>query len=328
MAALISPNTAPSSLAAAGQLAGQPIANLGESQPSGGAGEELERTLAREGLLLEEVLPSDAGGWVRMLGALETQDRSWPFGALAEIIDPFVLDSSAMPTSTPRAVKIDVDAGAEGAVEGIVVVADGVGMTQDQVAALLGAPAADDSVPGGGGTGSGSGGGGNISPALLQTGRVCLAVTRAAEDSSIGRAMMALVSTGPLVGGGGGGGLGGGRGNYVMPIAVVNADGKPVAGGVRAGSWLSSRRVNVQKRGDPSGSDGGVDDADDAHAGEGRWKEDRVKRRGGRRRGGGRERLRKRGRGEAEGQGKTGKKESGRGGENLYPKSDTLSPDP
>ena len=63
--------------------------------------------------------------------------------------------------------------------------------------------------------------GASIAPALLQTSRVCLCVSRAAEDSSIGRAVMALVCKEPLVEGGGGGGGGGGRGNYVVPLAVV-----------------------------------------------------------------------------------------------------------
>ena len=261
----------------AGQLAVRPPAETSDAERSAGNAEELAPMLAREGLTLEEVLPSDAGGWVRMLSALETEDRSWPFGALAEIVDAFVLDSTAMPTSAPRAVKIDVDADAQGSVTRFTVAADGAGMTQAQMAALVGAPGAHDSMPE---QGALRGGGGNISPALLQTGRACLAVTRAAEDSSIGRAVMALVSREPLVGGGGGGGLGGGRGNYVMPLTVVNAEGKPVAGGLRAGAWLANRCVNVQKRGDPSGSGGGAvaDPASDAHAGEGGWFEGTVER--------------------------------------------------
>ena len=52
----------------------------------------------------------------------------------------------------------------------------------------------------------------------------------------------------------------------------VNAEGRAVAGGVRGGMWMQNRRVNVQKRGNPLGSDGGVTKyADDAHAGEGGW---------------------------------------------------------
>jgi hypothetical protein len=231
----------------AGQLAVRPPAETSDAERSAGNAEELAPMLAREGLTLEEVLPSDAGGWVRMLSALETEDRSWPFGALAEIVDAFVLDSTAMPTSAPRAVKIDVDADAQGSVTRFTVAADGAGMTQAQMAALVGAPGAHDSMPEQGALG---GGGGNISPALLQTGRACLAVTRAAEDSSIGRAVMALVSREPLVGGGGGGGLGGGRGNYVMPLTVVNAEGKPVGCAPVRGSRIAASmcRSEVTRR--------------------------------------------------------------------------------
>ena len=70
--------------------------------------------------------------------------------------------------------------------------------------------------------GGGSGGGGTIAPALLHAARVSLVVSRSAEDSSIGRAVMALASREPLVEGGGGGGLGAGRGNYILPLAVVS----------------------------------------------------------------------------------------------------------
>jgi hypothetical protein len=79
--------------------------------------------------------------------------------------------------------------------------------------------------------GLGSGGGGNlgtIAPAMLHTARVGLVVTRGTEDSSIGRAVMALVTREPLVEGGGGGGLGAGRGNYILPLAVVRVCG-PIA---------------------------------------------------------------------------------------------------
>ena len=58
----------------------------------------------------------------------------------------------------------------------------------------------------------------------------------------------------------------------------MNAEGKPLAGGIRGGSWLTSRRVNVQKRGDSSGSDGGVTDVNDAHVGEGGWFQGRSSR--------------------------------------------------
>ena len=48
--------------------------------PRGSASERgssaLGAALAAQGVTLEEVLPSDAGGWVRMLSALETEDRS------------------------------------------------------------------------------------------------------------------------------------------------------------------------------------------------------------------------------------------------------------
>jgi hypothetical protein len=36
----------------------------------------LGAALAAQGVTLEEVLPTDAGGWVRMLSALDTEDRS------------------------------------------------------------------------------------------------------------------------------------------------------------------------------------------------------------------------------------------------------------
>ena len=36
----------------------------------------LGAVLAEQGVTLEEVLPSDPGGWVRILSALDTDDRS------------------------------------------------------------------------------------------------------------------------------------------------------------------------------------------------------------------------------------------------------------
>ena len=66
---------------------------------------------------------------------------------------------------------------------------------------------------------------GTIAPAMLHTARVGLVVTRGTEDSSIGRAVLALGTREPLVEGGGGGGLGAGRGKYILPLAVVSVCG-------------------------------------------------------------------------------------------------------
>ena len=68
--------------------------------------------------------------------------------------------------------------------------------------------------------GIGAWGRGTIAPALLHMAGVSLLVSRAAEESGVGSAVMALVSREPLVAGGGGGGLGAGRGNYVVPLAA------------------------------------------------------------------------------------------------------------
>jgi hypothetical protein len=90
----------------------------------------------------------------------------------------------------------------------------------------------------------GSGGGGSvgtIAPAMLHIARVGLVVSRGAEDSSIGRAVMALVTREPLVEGGGGGGLGAGRGNYILPLAVVSVCG-PMAAALQW-SCAVARRV-------------------------------------------------------------------------------------
>ena len=99
----------------------------------------LSSVLAQEGLTLEEVLPSDAGGWVRMMSALDSEDRSWPFGSLAEVLDPFVLDgASGALGATPRVIKVDVNTDAHGLVSGLSVEVTGSGMTQAQVIGLLG----------------------------------------------------------------------------------------------------------------------------------------------------------------------------------------------
>jgi hypothetical protein len=180
------------------------------------------------------------------MSALDSEDRSWPFGSLAEVLDPFVLDgASGALGATPRVIKMDVNTDAHGLVSGLSVEVTGSGMTQAQVIGLLGAPADERVCSGRGGSG-GRLGGASIAPALLQTARVCLAVSRAAEDSSIGRAVVALVSREKLVGGAGGGGGGMGRGNYVVPLAIVNAEGKPIAGrATHTHTYTHTRRTHT-----------------------------------------------------------------------------------
>ena len=255
-----------------------PVAHAANGDPAESAPESLSlgATLAEQGLTLEEVLPSDPGGWVRTLSALNSDERSCSFGALAEILDPFVLDhSSGVAACTPRVIKVDVNAGTDGAVHGISVAVEGAGLTQAQISAMLGAPADTPVLGGSSDEGLGKR---SIAPAILQTAQVCLAVTRAAEDSSIGRAVMALVLREPMVAGAGGGGPGEGKGNYQLPLAMVNSEGNPIAGSVVTGPWLTNRRVNVLKRGDPAGLDGGVSCSFDAHAGEMGWVQGKVSR--------------------------------------------------
>jgi len=46
-----------------------------KSDKAAAAADSLTAVLAQQGLTLEQVLPHDAGGWVRILSALDNEDR-------------------------------------------------------------------------------------------------------------------------------------------------------------------------------------------------------------------------------------------------------------